>query len=383
MIYLDNAATSWPKPPEVLETLGTFLNDFGANPGRSGYRMASQTAARIDAVRRDIASLINAEGPERIVFTHNATEALNLAVLGLGGPTSTIVSTSMEHNSVRRPLRVLETMGSAIRRVEAEPTGVVSIDAMAKAIPGAQLIAMTHASNVNGAVQPIAEVAELARKAGALLIVDGAQSLGAMPLDVQALGIDLLAFPGHKGLQGPPGTGGLYVGPRVDLDQLRPLTTGGTGIRSEDDEQVRMLPGGYESGTVNTVGIGALGAGVQVVMGRGVSAIQAHHDELRDRLVTGLQGIRDITVYAPDQAQAAAVVSFTVAGMSPAEAGAILEGSFQIACRTGLHCAPDACRTIGAGTEGTVRFSPGWTTTIEEIDTAIEAVREIASVAVA
>jgi selenocysteine lyase/cysteine desulfurase len=233
---------------------------------------------------------------------------------------------------------------------------------------------------VNGAVQPIAELARIAHDAGALLLVDGAQTVGAMPVDVQTLDIDLLAFPGHKGLMGPPGTGGLYIGPRVSPGELAPVRLGGTGVNSEEDIQPSTLPARYESGTVNTVGIAALGAGVEFVLQTGVAEIARHEGRLTSQLLEGLGKIPGVHVFEPNEAiQPAAVVSFLISGWSPADAGAVLDQSFDIACRTGLHCAPDACRTIGAFPGGTIRFSPGWYTTASDIDTAIAAVAELAA----
>lgn len=382
-IYLDNAATSWPKPPAVYETLGTFLQDAGANPGRAGHRMAAAAAAAVANTRLGLARLINAESPDRVIFAHNATDALNLAILGLLRPGDRAVTTSMEHNSVTRPLGMAAAAGSHVIKVECPPDGVVRLDDIAGAVrDGARLIAVTHASNVTGAIQPIAAIAEIAHAAGALVLVDGAQTVGAAPVDVQALGIDLLAFPGHKGLMGPPGTGGLYIGPRVVPREMSPLRAGGTGLRSEDDHQPDELPWRYESGTLNTVGIAALGAGVTWVSDTGIETIRANEAQHTSLLVSGLRAIPGVTVYHPGgdvlQTQAA-VISFAVAGWDPAEIGAVLDQSFDIACRTGLHCAPDACRTIGASPGGTVRLSPGPFTTLSDIETTLSAINEIAS----
>lgn len=382
-IYLDNAATSWPKPPAVYETLGSFLQETGANPGRAGHRMAAAVAATVAETRLALARLLNAEAPERVIFAHNATDALNTAILGLLRPGDRAITTGMEHNSVVRPLALAAAAGAHVVKVPCLPDGVVRpADVAAAARDGARLIAVTHASNVTGAIQPIAALAEIARAAGAFLLVDGAQTVGALPVDVQQLGIDLLAFPGHKALMGPPGTGGLYIGPRVDPDDLLPLRTGGTGLRSEDDHQPQELPWRYESGTLNTVGIAALGAGLRWLAETGVEIVRAHDARLTARLIAGLEGIPGVTVYRPggdpDTTQAA-VVSFTLAGWPPAEIGAVLDQSFDIACRTGLHCAPDACRTIGAPPGGTVRLSPGPFTTDADIDAALSALREIAS----
>jgi cysteine desulfurase family protein len=378
MIYLDNAATSWPKPDAVKQAVMDYFELYGANPGRASHQMAIRTSEMIYRTRLAIARLINAESPERIVFCTNATDALNIAIFGLLRPGDKAVTSSMEHNSVRRPLHRMRTQGVDIVTVQAESTGVLDPEALRKVAEGAKLIAITHGSNVNGAIQPITEIARIAHNAGALLLVDGAQTVGAMPIDVRAMGIDLLAFPGHKSLLGPSGTGGLYISPNIDLAAMTPLHAGGTGLRSEDETESLELPWRYESGTVNTMGIAGLEAGVNHVLDRGLKEIAAHHSATRMRLIGGLwdAGVR---VFGPGQDNAADVVSFEIGGWQPADIGAVLDQSFGIACRTGLHCAPTACATIGAGPNGTVRLSPGLTTTEAEIDTAISAVTEIAA----
>ncbi len=378
MIYLDNAATSWPKPDSVYETLGSFLRDSGANPGRSSHRMAIAAASAISETRAAIARLLGIDAPERIVFAANATDSLNLAILGLLKPGDRVITTSMEHNSIRRPLRALQDDGVEVVTVRASTSGIVDPAGVESVAAGAKLFAVTHASNVNGAMQPIPDLAEIAHRAGALLLVDGAQTLGAMPVEPEKLGIDLLAFPGHKALFGPPGTGGLYIGPRVDLESFKPLRSGGTGISSEDDRQPLSLPFRYEAGTANTLGIAGLGAGARFVEEIGLESIESRHRSLTDRLVDGLSRIDGVRVFDAGSSRAA-VVSFTIEGWTPAEAGSVLDQSFDIACRTGLHCAPDACATIGAGANGTIRFSPGWFTTGDEIDSAVSAVAELAS----
>ncbi|MDP9473708.1 MAG: aminotransferase class V-fold PLP-dependent enzyme [Chloroflexota bacterium] len=381
MIYLDNAATSWPKPPSVYETLGSFLQTLGANPGRAGHRMAAGAAAAVADCRLRLARLMNAESPDHVVFASNATDALNLAIRGLLRPGDQVITSSMEHNSLARPLRSVAEQGVQVTKVLCSPQGVIDHDVVAAAAsPRLRLIAVTHASNVNGAIQPIEDLAEIAHHHKALLLVDGAQTLGAMPMDVQSMGIDLLAFPGHKSLLGPPGTGGLYVGPQVDLATFTPQRSGGTGVRSEDDAQPLELPYRYESGTSNTVGIAGLAAGVRFLEEHSVQSIHQRESSLTRRLIAGLEGIEGVRVCNPPAgAPQAAVVSCVVDGWSPADVGSVLDQSFDIACRTGLHCAPDACRTIGAFPEGTVRLSPGCFTTEDEIDAAIAAVAEIAS----
>jgi cysteine desulfurase/selenocysteine lyase len=377
MIYLDNAATSWPKPESVRQAVIEALDRYGANPGRASHQMAIQTSEMIFRTRSALARLINAESAERVAFCTNATDALNLGIYGLIRPGDKVVTSSMEHNSVRRPLRRMRDLGADVVVVQAERTGVVDPDRIRAAARGAQMIAITHASNVNGAVQPIAEIGRIARETDALLLVDAAQSIGATPIDVQALRVDLLAFPGHKSLLGPSGTGGLYIGPRVDVAELVPLHAGGTGVRSEDDVQPLELPSRYESGTVNTLGIAGLAAGIKHITTLGIDQIQSEHQRRRTRLVAGLVE-SGVTVFESGQPDAADVVSFDIPGWQQADVGAVLDQSFGIACRTGLHCAPTACATIGAGPNGTIRFSPGLTTTDEEIDAAIMAVAEIA-----
>jgi cysteine desulfurase family protein len=381
MIYLDNAATSWPKPERVYEVLGDFLRTAGANPGRASHRMAVAAAETVAQTRRLIADLINAEAPERVVFTHNATDSLNLAINGLLRPGDHAITTTMEHNSVMRPLRALEREGVGLTVIQADPHGFVDPSAVEAAIqPETRLIAMTHASNVTGAVMAIADIAGIARRHDVLLLVDAAQTIGARAIDVQRLGVDLLAFPGHKGLLGPTGTGGLYIGPRVDIEQFQPLRSGGTGVQSEDTEQPLVLPYRYEAGTVNTAGIAALGEGVAFVLDRGVEQIASEEEARMEQLRDGLRAIEGVRLFeVSPRAEQAAVLSLIIEGWTPADAGAVLDQSFDIACRVGLHCAPLTIETIGAMPRGTIRLSPGPFTTEDDIDGAISAVSELAA----
>jgi cysteine desulfurase family protein len=381
MIYLDNAATSWPKPECVYETLGSFLRTAGANPGRAGHRMAVAAAETVARTRNLLTTLINAESVDRVVFTHNATDSLNLAIHGLLRSGDHAITTSMEHNSVLRPLHTLEREGIRLTIVRADPAGYVDPAQIEEAIGAdTRLIAMTHASNVTGAVMPIAEIATIARKHGVLLLVDAAQTIGARAIDVQALGVDLLAFPGHKGLLGPTGTGGLYIGPNVDIERFQPLRSGGTGVQSEDTEQPLALPFRYEAGTVNTAGIAALGEGVSYVLDRGVEEITETEEARMELLRNGLRAITGVQLFdVSPAAEQAAVLSFVIDGWTPADAGAVLDQSFDIACRVGLHCAPLTIETIGAMPRGTIRMSPGPFTTDGDIDGAISAVAELAA----
>ena len=380
MIYFDNAATSWPKPPGVVEAMVHFMDDVGANPGRSGHRLSVEAGRIVYDAREAVAELFNAPDPLRVVFGLNVTEALNLALRGLLRPGDHVITSSMEHNSMMRPLRALEREGVEVTVVRCSPEGFLDPADVEKALrPNTVMIALNHASNVVGALLPVAEVARIARQHGLLLLVDAAQTAGAYPIDVQADGIDLLGFTGHKSLYGPMGTGGLTIGERVDLARLEPLKRGGTGSRSELEEQPDFLPDMCESGTPNAVGLAGLAAGVRWVLERGVETIRAHEVALTQRLIDGLREIPGVTVYGGlDATHQTATVSFNIAGLEPSEVGLRLDEEYGIMCRVGLHCAPAAHRTIGTFPVGTVRFGLGAFSTVEEIDAALEAVRQFA-----
>jgi cysteine desulfurase/selenocysteine lyase len=376
-MYLDNAATSFPKPEAVYQAMDRFLREAGANPGRSGHRLAVAAASTVTQTRRLLARFFNAPAPERVAFTLNATEALNIALKGVLKPGHHVISTGMEHNSVVRPLRKLEAAGVTVTFVPASREGLAAVEALAAAFTSAtRLVAVTHASNVTGTLQPLAEIGRLCREREALLLVDAAQTAGVFPLDVQALGIDLLAFPGHKAMLGPPGTGGLVVGTGVRLESLR---EGGTGSQSESEQHPTLMPDQLEAGTLNTVGIAGLGAAVRFIEETGQERIRAHEHSLTQRLLTGLSELPGVTLYGPPTGEErAAVVSFNLDGWEPHDAAAVLDGEFDLQCRAGLHCAPLAHRTIGSFPAGTVRFSPGFFNTEAEIDAAVAAVRELA-----
>ena len=378
MIYLDNAATSFPKPPLVFEKLQESMEKYGGCPGRGSYEMARLTSAMVDETRRALAELLHVPEPERVVFTLNATDALNLAIKGVLRSGDHVVTTVMEHNSVTRPLNGLERDGTiGITRVPASPEGVVDPDDIRRALTDrTRLVAMLHGSNVTGTLQSIADVGRIVRAADRLFLVDAAQTAGACPIDAEAMQIDLLAFPGHKGLLGPPGTGGLYVGPRA---QVRPLREGGTGGLSELPYQPEQFPMRLEAGSLNTWGIALLRESVRFILHYGVDWIRKHELALTERLLNGLRANERVILYGPQAlAQRVAVVSCNVQGWSPAAVGEVLQRAYQIAVRTGLQCAPGAHRTIGTFSDGTVRVSPGYFTTETEIDCAIEALEEIA-----
>ena len=379
MIYLDYAATSWPKPPEVRRAMADFLEQAGGNPGRSGHRLSVAAGRIVYDAREAVADLFRVADPQRVILTANATHAINLALRGYLRPGDRVVTTGVEHNAVMRPLRALAQEGVRLTVVPGTTDGSLDLPTMRQALgAGTRLVVATHANNVTGTILPIPEIAALAHAAGALLLVDAAQTGGVVPIDLPASGIDLLAFTGHKGLCGPPGTGGLVFGERVDAGAFAPLVRGGTGSRSESEEQPEDLPDKFEGGTPNGVGIAGLGAGVRVILERGVEAIRAHEVGLTTSLLDGLQDIPDVRVYGPtDPQRRTAVVSFTVAGRHVSDLGLRLDEEHGVLCRVGLHCAPATHRTIRTFPSGTVRMAPGIFTTRHEVETVVEAVRKV------
>jgi len=378
VIYFDNAATSWPKPPEVASAIIDHARDAGGNPGRAGHRMSIAAARLIEDTRDLLAALVNAPDSSQMVFTLNATHALNIALHGLLRPGDHVVTTSMEHNSVMRPLHDLAAGGVEVSVVACGVDGALDLDDVRRAMrPGTRLLVTTHASNVVGTLLPVAELGALARAHGARYLVDAAQTAGVVPIDVEAMGIDLLAFPGHKGLLGPTGTGGLYIREGVTLT---PLVRGGTGSDSASEVQPEFLPDVHESGTLNVAGIAGLGASLRFLSEIGVDTVRAHELRLVARLVEAASDIPGITILGPrDQVRQCGVVSFTIAGATPSEVAQLLDDSFGILARAGLHCAPSAHRTIGTFPDGTVRFSVGWFNTDLEIDASVAALRQIAA----
>ena len=380
MIYFDNAATSWPKPPGVAEAMTHFMESVGANPGRAAHRQAVRSGRIVYGAREAVCELLHAPDPLRLVWCKNVTEALNLALCGLLRAGDHVITSSMEHNSMMRPLRALEHGGAEVTVVGCSPQGVLDPAAVEAAIqPNTRLVALNHASNVVGTLLPVAEVGALCRQRGLLLLVDAAQTGGAYPLDMQAGQIDLLGFTGHKSLCGPMGTGGLIVGERVDETHMEPLIRGGTGSRSEHEVQPDFLPDMCESGTPNVVGLAGLEGGVRWVLDRGVEAIRAHEVALTRTLIDGLCSIPGVTVYGTQDAELqTATVSFNINGMAPSEAGLRLDDEYGILCRVGLHCAPAAHKTLGTFPTGTVRFGLSALTTTREVHAAIGAVRQLA-----
>lgn len=380
MIYLDNAATSYPKPPGVAQAVAAAVTDAGANPGRAGHRLANDAAHLVYDARAAVAELLGAPDPLRVILGPNVTWALNLALRGLLRPGDHVVTTSMEHNAVMRPLRALEAEGVALSVVRCLADGTLDPERLADAItPQTALVVVNHASNVVGTLLPVAQIAAIARERGIPLLLDTAQTAGAIPIDAAALGIDLLAFTGHKSLLGPMGTGGLVLGEGFDHARLEPLVRGGTGSRSEEELQPEFLPDKYEAGTMNVPGLAGLAAGLQWLQDRSVAEIRAHERTVTQRLIDGLRAIDGVKVYGThDAARQTGAVSCTIAGADVGVVGLRLDEDYGILCRVGLHCAPSAHRTIGTFPQGTIRLSPGAFTTPEEIDIAIGAIAELA-----
>ena len=375
-IYLDNAATTFPKPEQVYRAVERALREIGVGPGRGSHRRGLEASRLVFEAREAIAALFSVRDSSRIVFTHSATEALNLAILGLLKPGDHVVSTTMEHNSLVRPLHLAEQRGVEVTWVAGDRSGMVESRQIGAAIRGnTRLVAVSHCSNVTGTIQPVGEIGLLTKSAGIPLLVDAAQSAGIMPIDVNDLNIDLLAVPGHKGLFGPQGTGILYIAAGVEL---MPLMVGGTGGLSASIEQPDMLPERFESGTLNTPGIAGLLAGVEFVGATGIAAIRRKEVALVAPLVAGLHSIPGVVPFGPRSLELrGGPVSFAVTGHDPAQIGYRLDQEYDIAVRVGLHCAPQAHRTIGTFPGGTIRVSPGYFNTEQDIEIFLRALRSI------
>jgi cysteine desulfurase family protein len=378
MIYLDNAATSWPKPETVYQTMDKFLRERGGNPGHGSHSLANAAKQTVDEARIRVARFINATEVAGIIFTLNCTDSINIGLKGLLKPGDHVITSRLEHNAVIRPLFKLAEQGVKVTKVAVSPeTGTVSPLDIEKAItPQTRLVCIIHASNVNGVVQPVAEYGALARRHNLILMVDAAQSAGHYPVDVQAANIDLLAFSGHKGTLGPPGVGVLYIGPRVELDTLR---EGGTGTFSESEKQPDQLPNKFEAGTMNSVGIAGLAAGIRFIQETGPAQVLSYEKKLISMLAQGLAAIPGVSTFTAGKGnEQAPVISFNISGYEPGEVGAILDQAFDIKVRSGLHCSPEAHKTLGTFPKGTVRLSPGFFNTEEQIEKTLEAIAKMA-----
>lgn len=398
LIYLDNAATSFPKPLQATEAMVYFMNNVGANPGRGGHPLAIEAQHIIQSARENIARLFNIVNSSRICFTLNVTESLNMVFNGFLKHGDHVVITAMEHNSVIRPLLYLKEQGNITLDIApCDRKGVLDIDALAKLLrKDTKLVVLNHASNVCGTLQDAAAVKNAIGDIP--LLLDAAQTAGVYPIDVKALGLDFLAFTGHKGLLGPQGTGGLYIREGIEI---KPLKRGGTGSRSEDMHQPDFMPDSLESGTQNNAGIAGLGAAVGFILTESIEKIRLHEQMLTKALLDGIYDLPNITIYGSlNPSLQTATISLTfdstlsqnsrgALGCGPinlnwyddnvtiADAENHLTKQYNILVRVGLHCAPLAHQTLGTYPEGTVRFSMGYFNTLEDIKIAVDAIRRI------
>lgn len=377
LVYLDHAATSWPKPPEVAAAMMDALHNSGANAGRGNHSLAIGAGRVMVRARNKLAELLSVSNAQDIAFTQNTTMGLNMAIKGTLQPGDHVITTMTEHNSVRRPLEFLrQTVGISIDYVQVDPEGQVDLLELQKTFkPDTKMIICNHSSNLLGSILPIGEIGDIAQSKGALFLVDAAQSAGSLTIDVKKMNIDLLAFPGHKGLLGPQGTGGLYIAPELDLI---PLMQGGTGSQSENSGQPSVRPDRYEAGTQNGVGIAGLLAGVTKIMSLGPESIHRQEWELTQKLMEGLSVIPGIRLLGPKMGfERSGIVSFVVEGQDSADIAHRLDRRYNIAVRAGMHCTPLAHKAAYTLESGAVRASVGVTSTEEDVDRMVAAMLEM------
>lgn len=376
MIYLDNAATTLHKPPQVMDAVVRAMTAMG-NAARGAHGGALEAARTVYNTRVKLARLFGCPRPDHVIFTANSTEALNIAISGLIRPGDHVITTDCEHNSVLRPLYRLEEGGAALDVVPADQLGRVAYEDLEALLrPGTRAVVCTHASNLTGNVLDIARIGEMARRRGALLIVDASQTAGALPIDMEAMGIDVLCFTGHKGLMGPQGTGGLCVRPGVEIE---PWKVGGSGVHSYDRRQPREYPTRLEAGTLNGHGIAGLSAALDFLQEVGLEAIEAKERALMDRFYQAVSAMDGVTVYGDfSQARRSAIVALNIRDYDSAAVSDELSETYGIATRPGAHCAPRMHQALGTTDRGAVRFSFSWFNTQEEVDEAIRAVGQLA-----
>jgi len=379
LIYLDNSATSFPKPQEVHEYMFDFYSKRGLNPGRSGYDASWEVEDIVLSTRKTLKKFFNGEGdPERLVFSYNASDSLNIIVQGIVKKGDHVISTTLEHNSVLRPLYVFsDKVGFEVDYVPFNEKGYIDPDDIkAKIKKNTKLVIINHCSNVLGTVQPIGEIGKICREHGVLLAVDAAQSAGIIPIDMQRDNIDVISFTGHKSLYGPTGIGGLFVNEGVNIDTIRP---GGTGVKSKVRTHLEEYPFRLECGTLNILGVAGLFAGQKFIEHEGLDNIHKKEMALFKRLRDGIKDVPGITMYCADSLEnRVSVLSINIGDYSAGDVGTFLDVDYNIAVRTGLQCAPLVHEGIGTSPKGTVRFSIGYFNTEKDIDTAIEAVTDIA-----
>ena len=379
LIYLDNGATSFPKP----ETVHGFMNDFyrnnGVSPGRSGYDLSIETGNIVENTRKTMTAYFNGTDPNRLVFSANSTDALNLAIYGMVNPGDHIITTALEHNAVIRPLHHLtQYHGVEVDYIPFDEKGFVNPeDFRSKFKSSTRLVVVNHGSNVIGTVQPVKEIGKICKAHGVPFLVDASQTAGKLPIDIRDMNIDVIAFTGHKSLLGPTGIGGLYVSEGIEISHTR---AGGTGVKSAQRHHLEEYPYRLEYGTMNTVGNAGLYAGIQWVKDRGMDKIHHHEMAMTRQLRDGLTQIKDVVTYcADDLDNHIGVLSFNIKGQEAVNIGTLLDGDYNIACRTGLQCAPMVHEQLGTDKlHGTVRMGFGPFNTSEHVDKTLEAIDEIA-----
>jgi cysteine desulfurase family protein len=379
-IYLDNAATVFPKPPEILDGALELFKRFGVNPGRSGYDLCLIGGDLVEQTRKELTEFFGGTDPDRLCFAYNASDALNILIQGMANSGDHVVSTTVEHNSVIRPLNHLRRDG--VITVDYIPTaseGRIDPRDIAKAIrPETKLVVVNHGSNVIGTVQPVAEIGRICRERGIRFIIDTAQTAGVIPIDVQAMNVDALAFTGHKSLLAPTGIGGMYVAEGVEVKHTR---AGGTGVRSAYPYHLDEYPYRLEVGTVNVLGVLGLHLALKHIAKRGMDEIYRHEMELFTTLQQGMEKIDGVTLHGTKQlTDRLPVLSITVEGWDPSDVGTLLDGDHNIACRTGLQCAPLIHDQMGTSPRGTVRLSVGPMNVAADVKAAVEAIRAIAAI---
>ncbi|CFX25966.1 Pyridoxal phosphate-dependent transferase [Syntrophomonas zehnderi OL-4] len=375
-IYMDNAATSFPKPESVYEAVDHFNRYMGGNPGRGSNQQTLEAGSVLLNTRETLARFFNIKDSADIAFTLNITESINTGLKGMLRAGDHVITSSMEHNAVARPLNVLRQHGIEWTQVACSQDGSLDPEDVRRAIKkNTRMICILHASNLTGTIMPIREIGHIARNAGVTFLVDSAQTAGVLPIDVELDNIDILTFTGHKGLLGPQGTGGIYISPRI---QVKPLKEGGTGSLSEYLEQPDFMPDILESGTLNTPGIAGLGAGLDFIAEQGLEKIKAREQLLTNQLLDGLQQIPGVTLYGPaDSNRRTAVLAFNLDNMDCGELSTYLDYEFGITTRSGLHCSPLAHQTIGTLAQGACRLSPGYFTEHADVIKVLTAIDQL------
>lgn len=376
MIYFDNAATTYPKPRSVVKNMVCFMEKWGANPGRGGHRLSRIAGQKVREARENIADFFSIVDYKRLIFTMNDTYALNMAIHGILKSGDHVITTVYEHNSILRPLMKLSKSGISVTVLDGNMNGEISFKQLTEALqPNTKMVATCIASNALGNILPIEEIGRICREANILLLVDGAQGAGVLPINVERMHIDLLAVPGHKSMYGPMGTGCLYIGERAEVNEL---IQGGTGTVSEKMDQPHDLPTRYESGTLNAVGIWGLNAGINFVRKTGIERIRRHEDRITEYLINGLSCISGVKIMGEDMKERMPIVAFNIRDANSIKVAKILDRKYYIATRGGLHCAPLYHKMAGTLKQGAVRVSPGYFNTRDEASKFIKAVRQIA-----